>query len=149
MYNWPLHGHKELLPPTECISVFIQVGLSPQKQKPMATWRLRTDPPGHTGFLYFQVKLSMQVSEVQQFAGRGADGPAGVTNTHSGALVLFFFLLMASADQVSRVGFPWCNTEAGLCGKWSLLIQSVSCMSPFVLTFILACLSLFFYIGTK
>lgn len=71
----------------------------------------------HTGFLYFQVKLSMQASEVQQFAGRGADGPAGATNTHSGALVLFFFLLMASADQFSRVGFPWCNTDAGLCGK--------------------------------
>lgn len=65
--------------------------ISSKAEAYMATWRLRTNPPGPTGFLYLQVKLSIQFSEVQQFAGRGAEGPAGATNTQSGALALLFF----------------------------------------------------------
>lgn len=61
------------------------------KAKALRACRLRTIAPGHTDFLYLQVKLSTQVSQMQQFAGRGADGPAGAANTHSQVLWHYFF----------------------------------------------------------
>lgn len=143
MYSWPLHGHKALLPPTGCILVLIQVGLSAQKQKPYVLVVWGAICLG-TPTLYLQVRLS----QMQQFAGRGAHGPAGAANTHS-QLLWRCSVLMASAGRVSRVGravvsFPGCSAEAGQRRKWCLIIHpqrflDVSLYAYFVIS---VCLSL-------
>lgn len=51
-------------------------GIICSKAKALRAGCVRSDLPGH---MYLQVRLS----QMQQFAGRGAHGPAGAANTHS------------------------------------------------------------------